>query len=168
MSNTHDAAVIPSMLVAMDGGHHFETVVLSIEVGRRKPHPSIYRVALDAMGCESGEVVFVGDSFEADYEGPRRVGMSALLIDPGGQHGAEPSDRLDAVLDVEGDTATLGKRQGADEALDKPTYPALLGLAEAKRLALDMHESALAALESFGSEVDPLRALSAFIIERRH
>ena len=39
------------------------------------------------------------------------------------------------VLDVEADTATLGKTQGADQALNKPTYPALLGLDGAKSKA---------------------------------
>ena len=41
----------------------------------------------------------------------------------------------DDILDVESDTATLGKTQGKDEANDKPTYPALLGLAGAKAYA---------------------------------
>ena len=38
----------------------------------------------------------------------------------------------DDVLDVEGETATLGKNQGADVALGKPTYPAILGLEASK------------------------------------
>ncbi len=42
----------------------------------------------------------------------------------------------DDILDVESDTATLGKRQGADIARDKPTYPALLGLEAAKAYAV--------------------------------
>ena len=74
----------------------------------------------------------------------------------------------DDILDVEGDTATLGKRQGADEALDKPTYPALLGLDVAKALAQQMHSEALNALGEWGSEADSLRDLSAFIVQRSH
>ena len=41
----------------------------------------------------------------------------------------------DDILDVEGDTETLGKPQGSDQARNKPTYPALLGMSEAKRRA---------------------------------
>ena len=41
----------------------------------------------------------------------------------------------DDILDVESDTATLGKTQGKDEANHKPTYPALLGLEQAKAYA---------------------------------
>lgn len=72
----------------------------------------------------------------------------------------------DDILDVEGDTATLGKQRGADEARNKPTYPALLGLSQAKRMALDLHEEALTGLETFGSDADPLRWISAYIVTR--
>ncbi|TWI52422.1 geranylgeranyl diphosphate synthase type II [Pseudomonas duriflava] len=74
----------------------------------------------------------------------------------------------DDVLDIESDTATLGKRQGADEARNKPTYPALLGLEEAKRYAQALCEQALHALEGFGESADPLRALAFYIVQRRH
>jgi geranylgeranyl diphosphate synthase type II len=73
----------------------------------------------------------------------------------------------DDILDVESDTATLGKRQGADIARDKPTYPALLGLDAAKAYALELREQALAALAAFDSRAEPLRALAHFIVARR-
>jgi geranylgeranyl pyrophosphate synthase len=74
----------------------------------------------------------------------------------------------DDILDVESDTATLGKQQGADIALNKPTYPALLGLEGALEKAAALHQQALTALDAFGLEAEPLRQLSAFIINRRH
>ena len=74
----------------------------------------------------------------------------------------------DDVLDVESDTATLGKRQGADEANNKPTYPALLGLDEAKQRALDLHEQALTSLTDFGASAQLLRWISLFIVTRIH
>jgi geranylgeranyl diphosphate synthase type II len=73
----------------------------------------------------------------------------------------------DDILDVESDTATLGKRQGADIARDKPTYPALLGLEEAKHYALELRDQALTALHPFNSAAEPLRALARYIVERR-
>ncbi|WP_282344108.1 (2E,6E)-farnesyl diphosphate synthase [Pseudomonas sp. PS02288] len=73
----------------------------------------------------------------------------------------------DDILDVESDTATLGKTQGKDQAQDKPTYPALLGLEPAKAYALDLRDQALAALEAFGERAEPLRDLARFIVERR-
>lgn len=74
----------------------------------------------------------------------------------------------DDILDVESDTATLGKTQGKDENNDKPTYPALLGMAGAKQKAQELHEQAVASLTDFGSEADLLRDLSLYIIERTH
>ncbi|WP_330114886.1 farnesyl diphosphate synthase [Pseudomonas sp. JS3066] len=73
----------------------------------------------------------------------------------------------DDILDVESDTATLGKTQGKDEAHDKPTYPALLGLDNAKAYALDLRDQALRAVASLGDSAEPLRALARYIVERR-
>ncbi len=74
----------------------------------------------------------------------------------------------DDVLDVVADTATLGKPQGSDQMQNKPTYPALLGLDGARKLAQSQHQQALAALEGFDSRADTLRQLSAYIVERGH
>lgn len=73
----------------------------------------------------------------------------------------------DDILDVESDTATLGKRQGADIARDKPTYPALLGLGMAKAYALQLRDQALEALQPFDAAAEPLRELARYIVERR-
>lgn len=75
---------------------------------------------------------------------------------------------VDDILDVVSDTETLGKTQGADIALNKPTYPALLGLEGAREHAQNMHNKALAALQGLGAEFDELRNLSTYIVERTH
>jgi len=72
----------------------------------------------------------------------------------------------DDVLDIEVSTETLGKRQGADAALNKPTYPALIGLDASKQRAQALCEQALAALDDFDADADLLRGLAAFIIAR--
>ncbi len=74
----------------------------------------------------------------------------------------------DDVLDVEGDTQTLGKPQGADIRHNKSTYPALVGLKEAKKMAEDLHQDALHSLKEFGNEADPLRWISQYIIQRNN
>ncbi|TRO23537.1 (2E,6E)-farnesyl diphosphate synthase [Ectopseudomonas mendocina] len=73
----------------------------------------------------------------------------------------------DDILDVEGDTATLGKTQGKDDAHDKPTYPALLGLDAAKDYAWELRDQALHVLRPFGNSAEPLRELARYIVERR-
>ncbi len=74
----------------------------------------------------------------------------------------------DDILDEESDTETLGKTQGKDKDNNKPTYPALLGMAGAKQKAQELHEQALDNLSIFGSEADLLRDLSLYIIQRDH
>ncbi len=74
----------------------------------------------------------------------------------------------DDILDVEADTATLGKPQGSDAARHKPTYTALLGLEDAKEKARALHRRALEDLASFGPEAEPLRGLADYIVERAH
>ncbi len=72
----------------------------------------------------------------------------------------------DDILDVVADTETLGKPQGSDQAKEKPTYTSLLGLDGAREKAQELHREALAGLTVFGDEAEPLRQLSAYIVER--
>ncbi|PWW09511.1 (2E,6E)-farnesyl diphosphate synthase [Mangrovibacter plantisponsor] len=75
----------------------------------------------------------------------------------------------DDILDVIGDTATLGKRQGADIHLGKSTYPALLGLEQAQTRAHQLCTQALEALAGLRAQhldTQPLEALAHFIIQR--
>ena len=75
----------------------------------------------------------------------------------------------DDILDVVGDTATLGKRQGADQQLGKSTYPALLGLEQARKKASDLIAEArqsLTVLAAQSLDTTALEALADFIILR--
>ena len=74
----------------------------------------------------------------------------------------------DDILDVEGDIRSLGKQTGADAALDKPTYPSLLGLEQAKAKAQELTDAGLEALHSFGPEAQLLRELARYVIQRNH
>ncbi|MBE0439075.1 MAG: (2E,6E)-farnesyl diphosphate synthase [Gammaproteobacteria bacterium] len=74
----------------------------------------------------------------------------------------------DDVLDVIADTDTLGKTQGADMSLNKPTYPALLGLDVAQQKAIDLIDSALAELDDLAFDTHILAALAQFVVKRSH
>jgi geranylgeranyl pyrophosphate synthase len=73
----------------------------------------------------------------------------------------------DDVLDVESDTATLGKRAGADEARGKPTYPSVIGLQAAKDEAARLHRLALESLSPLGDNAQALAAIADFVVARR-
>jgi geranylgeranyl diphosphate synthase type II len=72
----------------------------------------------------------------------------------------------DDILDVEGDTQTLGKTQGADIARNKPTYPAIVGLKQSKEMAQDLVDQALQSLQTFDRLADPLRWIAQYIVHR--
>ena len=74
----------------------------------------------------------------------------------------------DDLLDIEGDTEIIGKRQGSDVAKAKPTYPALLGIDGARQHLARLLDEALVALESFGPEADTLRAMADYVVARSH
>ena len=74
----------------------------------------------------------------------------------------------DDILDVIADTETLGKNQGADMALDKPTYVSLMGLEQAKAYAEELHHSAISALSGFDHSADFLRQIADYIVRRSY
>jgi len=73
----------------------------------------------------------------------------------------------DDILDIEGDTETMGKGVGGDAAKRKITFPAVLGLHKAKDVQKQMVDEAVKALSLFGEKADPLRAIAIYIIERK-
>jgi putative hydrolase of the HAD superfamily len=54
--------------------------VTSARAGSRKPHPGIYASSVEALGVQAADVVFVGDSWGPDVQGPRRLGMTAVHV----------------------------------------------------------------------------------------
>ncbi len=90
--------------------------VTSARAGSRKPHPGIYAAVTVPLAVEPHEVVFVGDSWEPDVRGPRRLGMTAVHVwrhdERNGREAPtlEPGDHripdLRGVLEIAGVTAT--------------------------------------------------------------
>jgi geranylgeranyl pyrophosphate synthase len=72
----------------------------------------------------------------------------------------------DDILDVTGETEVLGKRAGADAALNKPTYPSILGLERSRELASAHCQGAIDALTGLGPAAAPLAALARYVVER--
>jgi putative hydrolase of the HAD superfamily len=79
----------------------FDAAVFSCSVGLRKPDPRIYHLALDELGVDPGEAIFVGDGANDELAGAERVGMRAVLIH---REGEEP--QWDEVRDWQGPRIT--------------------------------------------------------------
>jgi len=72
----------------------------------------------------------------------------------------------DDLLDIEAGTEQLGKTAGKDAAASKPTYPAILGVDASRDELARLTQSALAAVEPFGTHGQPLRDLARFVADR--
>jgi HAD superfamily hydrolase (TIGR01509 family) len=84
-----------------------DAVVFSSEVGRRKPAPELYLAALERVRASPAEALYVGDRPVEDHDGPRRIGMRAVLCTalarrpaPGGVPTIAHLGELDAVLEA--------------------------------------------------------------------
>jgi len=73
----------------------------------------------------------------------------------------------DDILDVEGDSKTIGKSAGADERKGKITYPTVVGLSRSKEIQSELVEEAIDSLRAFDHKAEPLRRIARFIIERK-
>ena len=74
----------------------------------------------------------------------------------------------DDILDVVGDSAVLGKPQGTDQAHNKSTYPAMLGLEQAQAYLEDLHQQALQALRALPYNTQMLVSFTDFVIHRTY
>ena len=59
----------------------FDIIVIVNTIGRMKPEKEIFHFALNVLKGVSNEALFVGDTVEFDYEGARKAGLKALVID---------------------------------------------------------------------------------------
>jgi farnesyl diphosphate synthase len=105
------------------------------------------------MGAWSADTVTNGE-LEALTRFGRSIGLAFQIRDD--------------ILDVEGETAVIGKTAGADSARRKPNYPSVIGLSAAKKRAAELCDQALAAIDSFDIKADPLRNLARYIVGRDH
>jgi putative hydrolase of the HAD superfamily len=80
ISNFDYAPTAYSLIEKFRIGRFFEKIVISEEVGWRKPKPVIFTTAMDLMSISPEEAIFVGDNFSADICGAKGVGMDAVWL----------------------------------------------------------------------------------------
>lgn len=114
--------------------------------------------------CKTGALIRVSVRMGAMLAGASSEALASLTAY--GEHIGLAFQIADDILDVVGDTKTLGKTVGSDAAHHKSTYPALLGLDRSRELAREAVDGAIANLAAFGDDANTFRELARFIIER--
>lgn len=79
----------------------FDCVVVSADVGFRKPSSTIFEVALGKLSLTPVECVFVGDSAKVDVAGAQQVGMRVILVAKEPEVGPEPDARIRSLAELE-------------------------------------------------------------------
>ncbi|MBW1797882.1 MAG: polyprenyl synthetase family protein, partial [Deltaproteobacteria bacterium] len=107
--------------------------------------------ALITASVASGAMLAGGDEaqIEAITSCGRNIGLAFQISDD--------------ILDIEGDSKTLGKTAGADKQKGKITYPAVVGLKKSRELQAELVEAAIESLKGFNKEADPLRLIARYI-----
>jgi HAD superfamily hydrolase (TIGR01549 family) len=84
VSNFAYAPGIRKMLQHFNLTRFFDSIVVSGELGLRKPHPKIFEEILKKLKVKAAEAVFVGDSLKADIYGAKRMGFNTVLVENAG------------------------------------------------------------------------------------
>lgn len=74
--------------------NYFDIILCSEEVGKNKPHQDVFHAALNLAKAKSLASFMIGDDYEADILGAKKVGMQTILFDPN----KENRDRSDTVI----------------------------------------------------------------------
>jgi len=149
----HDTGTIDGMI----GGQ-----VLDLESERKKPTAEILEYihrsktgALITASLVSGAIFGGGtdEQIEKLRTFGRAIGLAFQIVDD--------------VLDVTQSSEQLGKTAGKDTATEKATYPSLFGIDQSLKKADALISEGNAALDSFGSSAATLKALAAYLVERK-
>ncbi|MEM3577311.1 MAG: HAD-IA family hydrolase [Candidatus Bathyarchaeia archaeon] len=80
VSNFTYAPVIYAGLRKLDINKFFNAVLVSEEVGWRKPHAKIFEEALKRLGVKAQEAIYVGDSPQEDIKGAKEIGLKTIFV----------------------------------------------------------------------------------------
>jgi geranylgeranyl diphosphate synthase type II len=112
--------------------------------------------ALIEASVASGALLGGGDERDLDAFSlyGRKIGLAFQIADD--------------ILDVEGDSETMGKRAGSDARMKKVTFPSVFGMAHSKEMGAKLVEEAIEALARYDEKAEPLRRIARYILERRN
>jgi len=92
---------------------YFDSITYSQEARANKPEPAIFQLALKRAGCSPHEAVHVGDKYESDVLGARKMGITPILVDRDDRHSDADCLRVRDLREVEA-CATRLKLDGSN------------------------------------------------------
>jgi geranylgeranyl diphosphate synthase type II len=131
-----------------------------------------HAIALDAEGLRAMHARKTGALIRASaLSGAIMAGGGDDVVDAVGRYGAELGlafQIVDDILDIEGENAQLGKTAGKDAADRKPTYPALFGLDQSRRMADECVARAVQTLADARLTGGWLPAIAQWVLQRKN
>ncbi|EQF26018.1 polyprenyl synthetase family protein [Clostridioides difficile CD160] len=115
------------------------------------------KTAAMMVGCMRAGAIIGGansEQMEEITKYAKNIGLSFQIVDD--------------ILDIVGDEAKLGKKVGSDIENHKSTYPSLLGLDKSKEIAYNLIDEAKKSIEKLSDDVDFLKGLAEYIIDREY
>ena len=91
---SNSIGTLEGQLVSLGLARYFKAILDSAIVGIQKPHSGIFKLALQRLGVESSEAVFVGDTYATDIGGAQLAGITGVLIDTVGAYPAATCPRI--------------------------------------------------------------------------
>jgi putative hydrolase of the HAD superfamily len=98
---SNSVGTMEEQLARLDLARHFEMVIDSAVVGVEKPHPEIFKIALDRAGAKPQETVFVGDTHATDIGGAQLAGLRGVLIDRVGAYPNAACPRINSLPELD-------------------------------------------------------------------
>jgi putative hydrolase of the HAD superfamily len=83
---SNSVGTLEGQLVRLDLARYFQAILDSAIVGVQKPHSGIFKLALQRLGVEGRESVFVGDTYATDVGGAQLAGLTGVLMDSVGAY----------------------------------------------------------------------------------
>ncbi len=80
---------------------YFEFIIVSAIVGVTKPHPKIFRMAIEEAGVPVEQLLYVGDNVTDDVGGANNMGIDAVLINRPGREPSTAPMMVDTLLEIE-------------------------------------------------------------------
>lgn len=78
---SNSTGTLDGQLARLGLAHYFQAILDSAIVGIQKPHPGIFKLALQGAGVDGSEAIFVGDTYSTDVGGAQLAGMTGVLMD---------------------------------------------------------------------------------------